>query len=86
MDRKVMEKAGCLNYSYTNWVSENGDVYERAVYYKFEKRVSRYRGEVTSTQQKYPLSDGKGWVLEEVINILGVPLGDHFNVSRTNKI
>jgi hypothetical protein len=77
-----MEKSGCVSYSYTPWVSENNDVYERAVYYKFEKRISRYKVEVTSTQQK-TLLDGKGWLVEEVMNFHGVPLGDYFNVSKS---
>ncbi|KAK7246030.1 hypothetical protein RIF29_40887 [Crotalaria pallida] len=80
LDRRVMEKSGCLNYSYTPWVSENNDISERAVYYKYEKHISRYRGEVTSTQQRSPLLNGKGWVLEEVMNLHGVPLGDYFNI------
>ncbi|RDX72852.1 C2 and GRAM domain-containing protein, partial [Mucuna pruriens] len=80
LDRRVMEKSGCLNYSYTPWVSENIDTYERAVYYKFEKRISSYKGEVTSTQQRSPLLDGKGWLVEEVMNLHGVPLGDYFNI------
>ncbi|KAL9325647.1 hypothetical protein ACSQ67_006292 [Phaseolus vulgaris] len=78
LDRMFMEKSGCVNYSYTPWVSENSGVYERAVYYKFEKRISRYRVEVTSTQQKSIL-EGKGWLLQEVMNFHGVPLGDFFN-------
>ncbi|XP_061354863.1 C2 and GRAM domain-containing protein At1g03370-like [Gastrolobium bilobum] len=79
LDRRVMENSGCVDYSYTPWVSENSNVYERAVYYKFEKRISRYRVEVTSTQQR-TLLDGKGWRLEEVMNFHGVPLGDYFNL------
>ncbi|XP_045818052.1 C2 and GRAM domain-containing protein At1g03370-like isoform X2 [Trifolium pratense] len=79
LDCRVMEKSGCVSYSYTPWVSENNDVYERAVYYKFEKRISRYKVEVTSTQQK-SLLEGKGWLVEEVMNFHGVPLGDYFNV------
>jgi hypothetical protein len=82
LDCRVMEKSGCVSYSYTPWVSENNDVYERAVYYKFEKRISRYKVEVTSTQQK-TLLDGKGWLVEEVMNFHGVPLGDYFNVSKS---
>ncbi|KAL1320445.1 hypothetical protein HN51_065150 [Arachis hypogaea] len=80
LDRRVMEKSGCLNYSYTPWVSEDNEVFERAIYYKFEKRVSRYKGEVTSTQQRSPLPDGKGWLVEEVMNFHGIPLGDYFSV------
>ncbi|KAE9599135.1 hypothetical protein Lal_00043878 [Lupinus albus] len=80
LDRQVMEKSGCHNYSYTPWVSENSDISERAVYYIFEKDNSQYRGEMTSTQQRSPLLNGKGWLLEEVMNLHGVPLGDYFNI------
>ncbi|PON90322.1 C2- GRAM domain containing protein [Trema orientale] len=80
LDRKVMEKAGCQNYSYTPWESEKGDVYERQTYYRFDKRISRYRGETTSAQQKTPLSDRNGWIVEEVMTLHGVPLGDYFNL------
>ncbi|KAK7387658.1 hypothetical protein VNO78_22445 [Psophocarpus tetragonolobus] len=85
LDRMFMEKSGCINYSYTPWVSEKSDVYERAVYYKFEKRISRYRVEVTSTQQRSPL-EGKGWLLQEVMNFHGVPLGDFFNLHLRYQI
>lgn len=81
LDRRIMEKSGCLNYSYTPWVSEISDIYERALYYRFDKHISHYGGVVTSTQQRSPLLDGKGWLLEEVMNLHGVPLADHFNVS-----
>ncbi|PNY12309.1 C2 and gram domain-containing protein at1g03370-like protein [Trifolium pratense] len=86
VDRRVMENSGCLNYSYTPWVSENTDVSERAVYYKFEKHISSYKGEVTSTQQRSPLPDGKGWLVEEVLNLHGVPLGDYFNIHLRYQI
>nr|KYP62815.1 Protein kinase C alpha type [Cajanus cajan] len=86
LDRRVMEKSGCINYSYTPWVSENIDISERAVYYKFEKRISSYKGEVTSTQQRSPLLDGKGWLVEEVMNLHGVPLGDYFNIHLRYQI
>ncbi|XP_057417634.1 C2 and GRAM domain-containing protein At1g03370-like isoform X2 [Lotus japonicus] len=85
LDRGVMEKSGCVNYSYTPWVSEYSDVYERAIYYKFEKRISHYRVEVTSTQQKSIL-DEKSWLLEEVMNFHGVPLGDYFNLHLRYQI
>lgn len=80
LDRKVMERAGCLNYSSSPWESEKPDVYQRQLYYKFDKRISRYRGEVTSTQQKSRLSERNGWVIEEVMTLHGVPLGDYFNL------
>ncbi|KAE9591544.1 hypothetical protein Lal_00039054 [Lupinus albus] len=86
LDRRIMEKSGSHNYSYTPWVSENSDSSERAVYYKYEKHVSHYRGEVTSTQQRSPLLNGKGWLLEEVMNLHGVPLGDYFNIHLRYQI
>lgn len=80
LDRRVMERAGCLNYSHSPWESEKLDVYQRQLYYKFDKRISRYRGEVTSTQQKSRNPDRNGWLVEEVMTLHGVPLGDYFNV------
>ncbi|KAM5588959.1 C2 and GRAM domain-containing protein [Rosa sericea] len=80
LDRRVMEKAGCLNYSHTPWESEKGDVYVRQIYYRYDKRVSQYRGEVTSTQQKSRLSDRNGWLFQEVMTLHAIPLGDYFNV------
>ncbi|XVE87608.1 hypothetical protein DITRI_Ditri19aG0001500 [Diplodiscus trichospermus] len=80
LDRKAMETAGCLNYSCSPWDSESADVYERQIYYRFDKRVSRYRGEVTSIQQKSRLPDKNGWLIEEVMTLHGVPLGDYFNL------
>ncbi|KAJ6912198.1 hypothetical protein NC651_014776 [Populus alba x Populus x berolinensis] len=86
LDRKVMEKAGCLTYSSTPWESVKTDVYERQLYYRFDKHVSRFGGEVTSTQQKYPLSDRKGWIVEDVMTLHGVPLGDFFNLHLRYQI
>ncbi|KAJ6700417.1 hypothetical protein OIU79_013453 [Salix purpurea] len=86
LDRKVMEKAGCLSYSYTPWESVKTDVHERQLYYRFDKHISRFGGEVTSTQQKYPLSDRKGWIVEEVMTLHGVPLGDYFNLHLRYQI
>ncbi|CAN4089957.1 unnamed protein product [Withania somnifera] len=81
LDRKVMERVGCLNYSYSPWEeSEKPDVYQRQLYYKFDKCISRYRVEVTSTQQRSRLSDKDGWLIEEVMTLHGVPLGDYFNL------
>ncbi|XP_077214819.1 C2 and GRAM domain-containing protein At1g03370-like [Tasmannia lanceolata] len=80
VDRKVMEKVGCLDYSCTPWEFVKPDVYQRQLCYKFDKHVSRYGGEVTSTQQKSPLKDRNGWVVEEVMTLQGVPLGDYFSL------
>uniref|UniRef100_A0A1J3DAE1 C2 and GRAM domain-containing protein n=1 Tax=Noccaea caerulescens TaxID=107243 RepID=A0A1J3DAE1_NOCCA len=79
VDRKAMERAGCQSYSCSPWESEKDDVYERQTYYR-DKRISRYRGEVTSTQQKSLVPDKNGWLVEEVMTLHGVPLGDYFNL------
>lgn len=80
LERKVAEKAGCLNYSSSPWELEKDDIYERQIYYKFDKHISHFSGKVTSTQQKSPLPDRNGWLVEEVKTLHGVPLGDYFNV------
>lgn len=82
LERKVMEKAGCVEYSHSPWEVDKDDVYLRQTYYKFDKRVSRYRGEVTSTQQRCSLCDSSGWLIEEVLNIHGVPIAEYFNVRN----
>lgn len=81
IDRRVMERTGCLNYSHSPWDSEKADVFQRQLYYKFDKRISRYRGEVTSTQQKSRLTSKPGWLIEEIMTLHGIPLGDYFTVS-----
>ncbi|KAL0534460.1 hypothetical protein IC582_028751 [Cucumis melo] len=86
LERKVMEKAGCLNYSFTPWESEKENVYERQIYYVFDKRISHYRVEVTSTQQRHSLPNKNGWLVEEVLTLHGVPLGDYFNVHLRYQI
>ncbi|KAJ8437610.1 hypothetical protein Cgig2_005361 [Carnegiea gigantea] len=80
IDKRVMEKTGCINYSCSPWEQDKGDVYERQLCYKFDKHISSYRGEVTTTQQKSPLHDKNGWLIEEVLTLHGVPLGDYFNL------
>ncbi|KAL1372804.1 C2 and GRAM domain-containing protein At1g03370 isoform X1 [Arachis hypogaea] len=85
LDRMFMEKSGCVEYSYTPWVSEIDSISERSVYYKFEKRISKYKVEVTSTQQR-SLLNGNVWLLEEVMNFHGVPLADYFNLHLRYQI
>ncbi|CAI9760221.1 unnamed protein product [Fraxinus pennsylvanica] len=80
IDQRVMERAGCFNYTHSPWESEKPDVYQRQLYYKFEKRISRYGGEVTSTQQKSRLPSRNGWLIEEIMTLHGVPLGDYFTL------
>ncbi|CAH9133772.1 unnamed protein product [Cuscuta epithymum] len=86
LDRRVMERAGCLNYSYSPWESEKTDVYQRQLYYKIDKWISRYKAEVTSTQQKSRLPDKNGWLIEEVLTFHGVPLGDYFNLHHRYQV
>lgn len=69
LEPKIMQKVGCIDYLATPWQSVKPDVYQRRVSYKVDKNFSCFTGEVTSTQQKYPLSDGSGWVIEESISL-----------------
>ncbi|KAL2253372.1 UNVERIFIED_CONTAM: C2 and GRAM domain-containing protein [Sesamum indicum] len=78
IDQRVAERAGCLNYTRTPWESEKPDVYQRQLRYKFDKLISRYRGEVTSTQQKSGLSSNNGYLVEEIMNLQGFMLGNYF--------
>ncbi|KAK6932882.1 GRAM domain [Dillenia turbinata] len=86
LDHKVIEKAGCLEYSNSPWELEKPDVYQRQIQYKFDKHISRYGGGVTSTQQRSPLPDGKGWIIEEVMTLDRVPLGDYFNLHMRYQV
>lgn len=80
LERKVMEKVGCVDYSCTPWEMVKPDVFQRQICYKFDKHVSRYGGEVTSTQQKSLFPGRNGWVVEEVMTLQGIPLGDYFSL------
>jgi len=80
VERRVMEKVGSIDYSVTPWESVKPDIYQRQIRFKFDEKLSRYDGSVTSTQQKSALPDNKGWVIEEVMTLQGIPLGDYFDV------
>ncbi|XP_068643334.1 C2 and GRAM domain-containing protein At1g03370-like [Aristolochia californica] len=80
LEHKVMEKVGCVDYSCTSWELVKPGVCQRQICYKFDKSVSRYGGEVTSTQQKSPFPDNNGWVVEEVMTLQGIPLGEYFSL------
>ncbi|XP_074587246.1 C2 and GRAM domain-containing protein At1g03370-like isoform X1 [Curcuma longa] len=86
VEQSVMEKIGCVDYSVSQWEPVRADVYQRQIHYKFDKNLSRYGGEVTSTQQKSPLPDKKGWLIEEVMALQGVLLGDYFNLHLRYQI
>ncbi|OMO77406.1 C2 calcium-dependent membrane targeting [Corchorus capsularis] len=80
LEHKIMEKSGCLNYATTMWEPVKPGVCERHVSYKFNRHVSIFGGEVTCTQQKFPIANGEGWIVNEVMVLHDVPFGDHFRV------
>ncbi|MCL7046618.1 hypothetical protein MKW94_007866 [Papaver nudicaule] len=86
LEYKVMVKSGCVNYATTEWEAVKPDVFERHICYKFNRDVSIFGGEVTSTQQKSPTDDGKGWIVDEVMTLHDVPFGDHFRVHLKYQI
>lgn len=86
LERRVMEKVGCVDYSITPWEPVRSDAFQRQINYKFDKNLSRYGGEATSTQQKSMLADRKGWLIEEVMSLQGVLLGDFFNLHLRYQI
>ncbi|AQK57895.1 C2 and GRAM domain-containing protein [Zea mays] len=80
LEMKVMEKVGCQKYSATQWESDKPNEYQRHIHYKFSKKLSPVGGEVTGTQQKSLMPNKKGWVIEEVMELQGVLLGDFFTL------
>jgi hypothetical protein len=86
LEMKVMEKVGCLKYSATQWESDKPDESQRQIHYKFSRRLSPVGGEVTGTQLKSPMPNKKGWIIEEVMELQGVLLGDFFTVCGYTQI
>ncbi|KAF3331391.1 C2 and GRAM domain-containing protein [Carex littledalei] len=86
LEHRVMEKVGCVDYSVSPWEPVKEDTYQRQVRFKFGKNLSRYSGEVTSTQQKSTLPDRNGWIIEEVMAIQRSMLGDYFNLHLRYQI
>jgi len=80
LEMKVMEKVGCQKYSATQWESDKPNECQRQIHYKFSKKLSPVGGEVTGTQQKSPMPNKKGWIIEEVMELQGVLLGDFFTL------
>ncbi|XP_062233040.1 C2 and GRAM domain-containing protein At1g03370-like [Phragmites australis] len=80
LECQVMENVGCMEYSVTAWEPVRADVYQRQVHYKFDKKSARHGGEAMSTQQKSPLPDKNGWLVEEVMTLEGIPVGEYFNL------
>ncbi|KAF3796799.1 putative membrane protein [Nymphaea thermarum] len=86
MERKVMEKVGCVNSSHTAWKLVKPDIHQRRLSYKFDKHISSLEGEVNSTQQISFLAYRKAWTIEEVMAFQGVALGDCFNLHLRYQI
>jgi hypothetical protein len=81
LELRVMEAVGCMEYTATEWESVRSDTYQRQTQYKYGKNLSACGGAASTTQQKVPLGDGKkGWIIDEVMELQGVLLGDFYNV------
>ncbi|PNT66112.1 hypothetical protein BRADI_3g07360v3 [Brachypodium distachyon] len=81
LEQKVMQKAGCADYSPTEWEPVNRNIYQRQISFRFDKSSSKYGGEATTTQQKYNLQNREGWVLEEVMTLQGVLHEDYTSIQ-----
>lgn len=86
LEHRVMTNCGCLNYVTTTWEPVAPEIQERQVSYKFSRDISTFGGDVTSTQQKLPLENEGGWVVNEIMTLLDVPFGDHFRIHVKYKI
>lgn len=80
VEHRVMEKVGCVDYSVTTWEPVRAGIYQRQVHYRFDMKLARREGEVMSTQQKSLLPDKNGWLVEEVMTLEGIPVGEYFNL------
>jgi hypothetical protein len=80
LEHKATEKAGCLDYLATEWELLNRDIYQRRISFRFDKSLSRYCGEATTTQQKYKLPNQDGWVVEEVMTLQDIQHEDNSSV------
>ena len=91
LEKKVMEKSGCLRHMTNPWEPIKEDykndkkdviVHERRLSYRFNRNVSVFGGEATCVQQKSPINDkeNRGWIVNEVMALHGVPLSDRFRV------
>ncbi|WOK95248.1 hypothetical protein Cni_G03955 [Canna indica] len=81
LEQRIMQKVGCVDYSSTPWQPVKSDVYQRRISCKLETSLSRFGGELISTQQKYSLPDGNGWIVEESVSLQEHVLGDYFSLQ-----
>jgi len=84
LEHKMMQKAGCIDYTATQWELVGCNIQQRQTSYKFDKNLSRYGGEATTTEQKYSLVNQDGWAIEKVMTLQGVLLADYFNVRHSS--
>ncbi|KAJ1260028.1 hypothetical protein BS78_10G200800 [Paspalum vaginatum] len=81
LEHKIMQKAGCIDYTATKWELVGCNLLQRQTSYKFDKNLSRQGGEATTTEQKYNLVNRDGWAIEKLMTLQGVLLGDYFNLQ-----
>ncbi|XP_068306003.1 C2 and GRAM domain-containing protein At5g50170 [Pyrus communis] len=87
LEHKIMGKSCCLNYVTAAWEpTKKPDVFERQLSYRFNRQVSIFGGEVTCRQEKSPLANGEGWIVDEVMALHGIPFEDHFRVQLRYRI
>lgn len=83
LEHRVMARSGCLNYVTTTWEPASPGVFARRLCYKFNRHISIFGGEVTCTQQKSPIVNARGWIINEIMALHDVPFDNHFRVSET---
>jgi hypothetical protein len=86
LEHKMMQKAGCIDYTATQWELVGCNIQQRQTSYKLDKNLSRHGGEAATTEQKYSLVNQDGWAIEKVMTLQGVLLADHFNVRLSSSI
>ncbi|KAH7682900.1 C2 domain-containing protein [Dioscorea alata] len=86
IEKKIMEKVGCVGYSAAQWESAGPDSHERHINYKFNHIMSIFGGEVDSMQKRTPTPDGNGWSIEEVMTLHNVPFSEHFHIHLRYQI
>lgn len=83
LEHKMMQKVGCIDYTVTEWELVGCNIQQRQTSYKFDKNLSRYGGEATTTEQKYSLVNLDGWAIDKVMTLQGVLHADYFNVRHS---
>ncbi|EPS58216.1 hypothetical protein M569_16599, partial [Genlisea aurea] len=80
IEQRVMEKSGCIDYTHGEWQQIDG-IHQRQVHYTFDKLMrKRCQGQVTSIQQKTPISDARSWIIQEASSLRRIPLSECITV------